>query len=192
LELGILRFINENLHSSRFFNEFFKAVTYFGEHGVFAVGVCLALTALKKPRKKGIYVLSALATEAIMANLILKPAFSRIRPFVLEDSIFDFLLSINAPVPNDASFPSGHTGIMFAFAFALYFAYGKKAAPVFILSSAVALSRLYLCVHYPTDVLGGICVGYLSAALTFRLPFFKELNKRRRTYSLLPPYFQQK
>lgn len=174
MELEILRFINERLHSSAFFNGFFKTVTYFGEHGIFAVGVCLALAAFKKPRKKGVYALAVLAAEFVMANLILKPAVSRIRPFVADMAIADFLSSINCPIPSDASFPSGHTGIMFAFAFALYFAYGKRAAPVFVLSALVALSRLFLCVHYPTDVLGGILVGYLAAASVRLLPFFGE------------------
>lgn len=167
-------FINERLHSSAFFNEFFKAVTYFGEHGIFAVGVCLALTALKKPRKKGLYVLSAIGVEAMIANLVLKPAFSRARPFALDGEMAEFLASINCPIPSDASFPSGHTGIMFAFAFALYFSYGKKAAPIFILSSLVALSRVYLCVHFPSDVLGGILVGYLSAKIARLFPLWQE------------------
>lgn len=175
MELEILRFINERFHSSAFFNGFFKAITYFGEHGIFAVGVCLALAAFKRPRKKGLYALAALAAEYVAANLILKPAFSRTRPFVLDGDIFEFLSSISCPVPSDASFPSGHTGIMFAFAFALYFAYGRKVAPVFILSSLVALSRLFLCVHYPTDVLGGILVGYLAAAAVRYLPPLKDV-----------------
>jgi len=193
MELELLRFINGRLHSSDFFNEFFKVVTYFGEHGIFAVGVCLALTAFKKSRKRGLYVLSSLGIEALAANLVLKPAFARVRPFVLDEGIADFLSSISAPVPSDASFPSGHTGIMFAFAFALYFAYGKKAAPAFILSSLVALSRIYLCVHFPSDVLGGVIVGYLSAAAAQHLPFFNRIgNASRYSFSasrLLAPLF---
>lgn len=188
MELEILRFINEHFHSSAFFNGLFRTITYFGEHGIFAVGVCLALVAFKRPRKKGLYALAALAAEYVAANLILKPAVSRVRPFVADGDILEFLRSINCPIPADASFPSGHTGIMFAFAFALYFAYGRKAAPVFILSGFVALSRLFLCVHYPTDVLGGILVGYLAAAAVRYLPQLNDVGFAAHNKKLLSEF----
>jgi len=174
MELAVLQFINEHMHSNSFFNGLFKSITYFGERGIFAVGVCAALTAFYKPRAVGVYALSALAIDYLILNLLLKPTFDRARPFALDSSIADFLKSINCPVPKDPSFPSGHTGVMFALAFALYFRFGGKiTAPLFALSAAVALSRVYLCVHYPTDVLGGMCVGCVSAILAAHLPPFK-------------------
>ena len=81
----------------------------------------------------------------------------RPRPYVS----FDFLIPLGH-LDNETSFPSGHTCSSFAAAAAIYFMYGKKAGiPAFILASLISLSRLYVGVHYPTDILAGVIVGVL-------------------------------
>lgn len=98
---------------------------------------------------------AALLIDAVLCNLLLKPLVARVRPC---DILTEVQLLI--PHPDDFSFPSGHTAASFASVTALWLA-GKKqwamaALPVGVL---IAFSRMYLCVHYPTDILGGVILG---------------------------------
>lgn len=70
---------------------------------------------------------------------------------------------------HDYSFPSGHTAAAFASVTALYLAGEKKLwKPVLVLACLIGISRLYLYVHYPTDVLGGVLAGAVSGYLGYR------------------------
>ena len=94
---------------------------------------------------------AALILDGIFCNLLLKNLVRRIRPCDINDAI-----RLLIPYPSDYSFPSGHTAVSFAAASALYFAGEKylwKAA--LVLAAFIAFSRMYLYVHYPTDILGG-------------------------------------
>ena len=103
----------------------------------------------------GCVLAAALLIDAVLCNLLLKPLVARVRPC---DILTEVQLLI--PHPDDFSFPSGHTAASFASVTALWLA-GKKqwamaALPVGVL---IAFSRMYLCVHYPTDILGGVILG---------------------------------
>jgi undecaprenyl-diphosphatase len=100
--------------------------------------------------------LTALALDVLLCNVMLKPLVGRMRPFTVNTGVE---LLINAP--KDFSFPSGHTAASFAAAFALLFVKNKLWIPSMILASLIAFSRLYLYVHYPTDVLAGILLGLI-------------------------------
>lgn len=100
--------------------------------------------------------LTALALDVLLCNVMLKPLVGRMRPFTVNTGME---LLINAP--KDFSFPSGHTAASFAAAFALLFVKNKLWIPSMILASLIAFSRLYLYVHYPTDVLAGILLGLI-------------------------------
>ena len=110
--------------------------------------------------------LVSLAIGIIVTNLILKPLVARPRPFAEDASIIDFLQSINYKLPGEYSFPSGHTQVAFNTATVLAIIYKRKGAWAFLPASLIAISRIFLCVHYPTDVLSGAVVGVISALIT--------------------------
>lgn len=99
----------------------------------------------------------ALIADLIICNVILKPIVARIRPYSINQTVQLLVTPLK-----DYSFPSGHTAASFASVSALYFAGRKRmAAGAFVLSVLIAFSRMYLYVHYPTDVLGGLIIGLL-------------------------------
>ena len=92
----------------------------------------------------------------------LKKAVMRPRPF-LEIPALEPLIKR----PKGFSFPSGHTTLAFAVAFIISRILPKRySIPAFLMAALVAFSRLYLGVHYPTDILGGICIGYVAGLIT--------------------------
>ena len=114
----------------------------------------------------------ALILDLICCNMILKPLVGRIRPFAVNTAVE----LLTAP-PADASFPSGHTAASFAAVFALRASGSPLWKPAAVLASVIAFSRLYLYVHWPTDVLGGILVGAAAGWAGARLA---DALRRRR------------
>lgn len=118
--------------------------------------VMAVLLIRRKTRKAGWIMLTAIVLEIILCSLILKNVFQRVRPCDVNTAV---TLLVNRPT--DYSFPSGHTALSFASVTALWLTgEGKKwRIPALIFASLIAFSRLYLYVHYPTDILAGIAVG---------------------------------
>lgn len=145
-------------------DRFFVFVTGLGDSGWFFIAVGLILLFMKKTRKTGFNVLLALLFSLIFCNLILKGLVARQRPSWLMPEIE--LLIQN---PKDYSFPSGHTSASFAAALVLFFYNKKYGILALVLAAAIAFSRMYLFVHFPTDILGGLCTGILSAFLSYGL-----------------------
>ncbi len=160
-ELIILDFIRTHL-TSPFMDALMKAITFLGNGGWFWIVTALTLIIIPKTRKIGITVAAAMILDVIICNLTLKPLIGRIRPYELKGAI-DLII----PIPSDYSFPSGHSAISFAAASAI-FAHSKKwGTPALILAALIALSRLYLYVHFPTDILGGAIVGTLCGTAAY-------------------------
>ena len=113
--------------------------------------------AIKKYRATGFAVLIALLIGALTGNVILKPLVARVRPCDINSTIK--LLIIH---PEGCSFPSGHTLASFAAATAILRRVKGIGIFALMLAVAIAFSRLYLYVHYPSDVLGGIFIGIVS------------------------------
>ena len=100
---------------------------------------------------------AALIIDLLLCNVLLKNFVARTRPYDVNTGIQLLVAKLR-----DYSFPSGHTAASFASAAALYFAGEKKLwKPALVLACLIAVSRLYLYVHYPTDVLAGILLGLI-------------------------------
>jgi undecaprenyl-diphosphatase len=111
----------------------------------------------KKIHREVVLKAFAAAVLGYIFKIIFQLIYQRPRPFITHD----VLQLINNPA--EASFPSGHTVLAFALAFSIYF-YNKKLGLIFLfLATLVGLGRIYVGVHYPLDILGGILVGALSA-----------------------------
>ncbi len=127
----------------------------------------------RETRSAGLAVLAGLLLAALAANLTLKPLVGRLRP-----SDIDTAVSLLVARPTDASFPSGHTAASFAAAAVLYKSGSSWWKPAMALAVVMGFSRLYLFVHFPSDVLGGagigLAAGYTAVWLLRRLTHKKE------------------
>ena len=133
----------------------FSFISFLFNNGYFPIIVGIILLFSTKQRKTGIRILLALLIGLLIGNLVMKPFIARPRPY-------EFLnINLIVPLPHDFSFPSGHTQAAFAFATAVFIGNKKYGVAAFALALLVAISRLYLIVHYPTDVLGGMLLGIL-------------------------------
>lgn len=171
-EIQILNFIQEHIRCS-FLDAAMPVITHLGSKGILWIVTGLILAFFPKTRRAGLTLLAAVAINGIVCNLALKPIVARTRPFAIST---DIKLLIKAP--GDYSFPSGHTSAAFSAAFALLAAKNRLWIPYIVLAVLIAFSRMYLYVHFPTDILGGIAVGALSAVLSAVI--MKQLYQRNR------------
>lgn len=155
LELWILDWIQTNLRCGAL-DVLMPALSWTCNHGEIWIVLAAVLLAVKRYRRQGLAVGCALTADLVLCNLILKPLVGRARPFTVQT--VDLLI---AP-PGDASFPSGHTAASFAAVFALKASGSPLWKPALAVAAAMAFSRLYLYVHWPSDVLGGVLVGAVA------------------------------
>ncbi len=172
-ELKVLDFIQEHLRCG-FLDKALPIITKLGDAGIFWIIVAIVLLFFKKTRKMGIMTGVALILGLIIGNLTLKPLIARVRPYDMPGVEMDLLIERLS----DKSFPSGHTLASFEAATVLLINDKRFGIPAIVLASIIAFSRLYLYVHYPTDVLGGIVLGVLIA---FASCFI--VNKVQKVYS---------
>lgn len=156
LELNILHAI-QRLHTD-WLDQFMIFITSLSNHSEIWILCAVVLICSKKTRKSGITVCISLIIMFILGNAILKNIFARPRPCWIDPSIK--LLIEN---PKDFSFPSGHTYSSFAAAISIFLYEKKLGIYAIALASMIAFSRMYLFVHFPTDILGGIMMGIITA-----------------------------
>lgn len=137
---------------------FFKIISYTGDKGIVWIVAGIIFLLNKKTKKIGLCVILSLLCAVIINNFIIKEIFDRTRPFIADPTIN---LIIKAPV--DSSFPSGHTATSFASAVSIFFFDRKKGAIALVYATFVGLSRIYLHVHYATDVIAGVIIGVIIA-----------------------------
>ena len=150
-------------------------ITSLGNGGMIWIAATILLLIPKKTRKAGVMSAVALLGSLIINNNIVKNIVQRPRPFV---TFAD--LQIIIPTPSEFSFPSGHTSSSFAAAAVFYRHLPKKLGiPSVILAGLIGFSRLYVGVHYPTDVIAGVLMGILLSYLAEYLVnlFAKKLKK---------------
>lgn len=161
MDIAILKWFDATFHSQTWLNYIMIGITYIGEFGAAAIICAVVLFIFKKTRWAGVGVAAAFVLDVLIVNIILKLTVDRPRPWeTYPDLGFqEFHKLIGVREPTDSSFPSGHTAACFAAAVMLVMYYKAKGIPAVVVAFLVALSRIYLCMHYPSDVLGGIVIG---------------------------------
>lgn len=114
--------------------------------------------------KNAAIAVTAASVIQLALQQIIKHIFCRRRPFVVHNDIFYLI----AP-PDKFSFPSGHTAGAFVIVFFLFQFYPVFFGFMLVLAMLIGISRVYLGLHYPTDILGGIALGYVSYILGYEL-----------------------
>ncbi len=138
MEFALLEGI-QKLHNP-WLDQVMRGVTWLGNGGWFWCALALLFLLVKRTRRMGVSMLASLGLGALVGLVILKPLVARERPCWIDPSV-----ELLIPVPRDFSFPSGHTSSSFA------------------ASVSIGFSRMYLYVHFPTDVLAGAILGTISA-----------------------------
>lgn len=175
VDVDILLFIQEHLRIEGM-NWFWESITTLGNGGWFWIFVAVILLLIPKTRKTGIAALLALLIGALCTNVFLKNIVARTRPYDAVSAIIPLIQR-----PTDFSFPSGHTTASFACAFVCYHMLPKKyGIPALCLAALIAFSRLYLGVHYPTDVLAGFLIALVSSMIAIRLTGYPMDRKKQR------------
>ena len=136
-------------------DRFFLAITRIaGSYGQLWVVIAVLLLIFKKTRKTGVAVFIAYLGVFLLGQLLLKHVISRPRPCQI-DQAFALLVSR----PSSSSFPSTHSAWAFGGATAIFMHHRKAGAAAYIVAALIAFSRLYLFLHFPTDVLFGVALG---------------------------------
>ena len=154
LDFGILNSIQTLQNPA--FDVVMPAVSFLGSAGWIWIVLCLGLLIYPKTRRTGVIVAIALIIDLIVVNLGIKPFVARLRPYEINTAY-----QLIVPPESDYSFPSGHAAASFSAASALFFARSKWWIPSAILAVIISFSRLYLYVHFPSDVLVGALLGIL-------------------------------
>ncbi len=152
-----------------FFTPFFKVVSVFGEGGGFFLVLAALLLLFKKTRRFGVGILLAIGVGALFTNVIIKNAVARQRPFTREE-YKDFWLFVSGKRQGEYSFPSGHVTVTMTTMTFIFLQGNKKWSWVgFLAVLLMAFSRVYLVIHYTTDVIGGTIVGGITGTIAFFL-----------------------
>ena len=162
-DLPILDWIQAHLQSG-FMDKFMPFITKFGDHGLFWMIVAAVLFIFPKTRKTGLGMAIAMMIGLLVCNVTLKPLVGRIRPYDLQAE-FGITIQLLGERMHDFSFPSGHTIASFEAAVVMLKNSKKLGIPAMILAVLITFSRLYLYVHYPTDVIASIILGTLFALI---------------------------
>jgi len=174
-EASIILWIQENLRGA--LDGLWLFITHLGDDGILWIILGIVLLFWKKTRPIGFTMLISLLFDYLIINVTLKDLIARPRPFVVNEAITPLITDVSPY----RSFPSGHSGGSFAAMFALYKWVPKKVGiPALILAALVALSRLYVGVHYPTDIIAGCIIGFMCSVWAYYLVRFVMKKKTLR------------
>lgn len=170
-DLGVFQWIQSIQNG--FLDALMVGVTTLGNAGAIFIILGLTLLFTKKYRKAGLAVLVALIVMLLCNDLFLKEFFARVRPFNLFESNpekyavwgTEYVFPELVHKPSSFSFPSGHTASAFAAATALLWHSRKWGIPTMIFAAFMGFSRIYVQVHYCTDVIGGIISGAICGLI---------------------------
>lgn len=159
VDFWILDWVQSHLRCG-FLDTVMPWLTALGEYGAFWMLLTVILLIRKDTRQVGVMMGVALVLDVVFCNGIIKPLAARPRPFALRPEV-ELLIK----APGDYSLPSGHTAVSFAAAGAMVFARQRGRWIALALAAAIGLSRIYLYVHYPSDVVCGAALGLLCGFL---------------------------
>lgn len=162
-EFMILNYIREHWQSD-WLDKLMPIVSFMGKLSLIWVLLAVICLCVKKTRPLGRSMACMLIFDLIACNGIIKPIVSRLRPCVLNSTV-DLIVS----VPFDASFPSGHTLFAFSAATILFIYHKGWGLAAYAFACVMGFSRMYLYVHFPTDVLLGAIFGVILAIVAYRL-----------------------
>lgn len=151
-------------------------ITYSATSGLVWFALGFLMTCSSRWRRCGVSVIVSVIAAYVIVDLVIKPIVCRERPFDVSD------FSLLVPAPDSWSFPSGHTASAFAGATAVLIHSRRWGCAAMAYAVLVGVSRLYLCVHWPTDVIAGALVGMAVAFLAVWfmsrwIPYFGGLER---------------
>jgi Membrane-associated phospholipid phosphatase len=163
IEAQVLLFVQEHIRSA-FLDPIMHFFTLIGEAGIVWIVLGLLLLLHPKTRKGGFFMLLCLLAGFLLNNILIKNLIQRPRPYVTIPALISAVGEVS-----EWSFPSGHTCSSFTCATALALSFGKKGALAFIPALLISLSRIYVGVHYPSDIICGALLGALVAVSMYYL-----------------------
>ncbi len=178
MDYSILTWINNTFGNCKFFAVVSRLLSFIGSKwGMIALVAILLI--FKKTRKIGLTMGISLLLGFLIGNLFLKNVIARPRPYTLYPDI-----TLYVPRLHSYSFPSGHAASSFVAAVALFQFYKKPGIAAITLATLIAFSRIYLFMHWTTDVLAGALFGTLIAFCTVKLLGFIEQQYFTQSKSL--------
>jgi len=173
-EFSFLYFLQE-LHNP-VLDKIMVFITSLGNSGLLWIGLAVIMMFFKKYRKCAISIGIALVFKELLGNVILKELIMRERPCWIDPTVELLVKS-----PSSFSFRSGHTFDAFAASFSIYLNHKKEGVAAIVVAALIAFSRMYVFVHFPTDILGGMVLGIGVAVLTYFIVhrWWPKLMKKR-------------
>ena len=168
IDLRLLNWIHEHLACS-FLDFLMPKITFLGNGGLIWIAAAIIMIFFKKYRKIGIMIGTGLSAGVIIGNILLKNLIARERPCWINETV-QMLIS----TPQDYSFPSGHTLSSFVAATIIMHSDRRMGIAAYVFASIIAFSRLYLYVHFPTDILAGALLGIIIGLIVCK--FFNILS----------------
>ena len=175
IDVAVYQFVDSIMNTA--LDTVMTIITHLGDTpGIlwFVLGICLLIP--RKTRKLGVLLFAGLAVSSLINNVCLKEIIQRPRPYNLDPSVWanaGYTYEWPGLIKQSSSwsFPSGHTSTSIGAAFALLLGCRKKelavGIPAFIMSLLIGFSRIYVHVHYPTDVIAGAIVGLISGVIVY-------------------------
>ena len=167
-EFSFLYFL-QKLHQP-LLDKFMVIITTLGDEGIIWIAIAILMLCFKRYRVCGIGMAISLILMLLTGNIFLKHLFMRERPCWIDTSVELLIAS-----PSSYSFPSGHTFSSFVSAVTIFLHHKKEGIAALILATLISFSRMYLFVHFPTDVLASVILGTGIAIVVY---YFMKKSKK--------------
>lgn len=183
MDLQISKWVIKVFGENKGFAQFMKIITYGGSKWV-VIGLVLLLLLFRRTRRIGIKALFATLITFLLNDFVIKVLVARNRPFVDDESLGQMCVLAGLKFPDGYSMTSGHAAVTMAFAVVVMMSSWKLGIPAMLYSLLVGMSRIFLCVHYFTDVLAGFALGTVIAIIVYYAVYLiiklRRMRKRRK------------